>query len=152
MKLRELENEYRTILGIPKIGEGWISETALFYDIKNNYPNIKFIHHGRPSWLGRQHLDIYIPKYNIGIEYQGEQHDRPIEYFGGAEGYNKQRERDIRKRNLCIENNCHIIYIYEGYNIECICNIIDKIVEGKTMEFIHDLKCYTECYNERDSK
>lgn len=140
MKLRNLENEYRMILGIPKIGEGWISETKLFYDIKNNYPNINFIHHARLSWLGRQHLDIYIPKYNIGIEYQGEQHDRPIEYFGGQDGFNKQKERDIRKRNLCIENNCYIIYVYKGYNIEHIYNIIDNIVEGKDIKLVHDLK------------
>ena len=29
------------------------------------------------------------PKENIGIEYQGEQHDSPVEFFGGEESFEK---------------------------------------------------------------
>ena len=31
--------------------------------------------------------DFYLPKYNLLIEYQGEQHDHPVEYFGGEEKF-----------------------------------------------------------------
>ena len=84
--LRESENIYREEKDIPKVGEGWVSETELYHKIKEAFPNEEVIHHGRPSWLNRQHLDIYFPKRNIGIEYQGEQHDSPIDFFGGEEG------------------------------------------------------------------
>ena len=33
-------------------------------------------------------LDFYLPKYNMAIECQGEQHYKPIEYFGGEKEYN----------------------------------------------------------------
>ena len=35
-KPKEIENEIREDKGLPKIGEGWISETTLFYQIKNH--------------------------------------------------------------------------------------------------------------------
>jgi hypothetical protein len=34
-------------------------------------------------WIENQRIDIYFPKYNIAIEYNGEQHYIPIEHFGG---------------------------------------------------------------------
>ena len=64
------ENEIRKLLGFNEIGEGWISETKLFYFIKERFKNFRVIQHGKPKWLGKQHLDIYIPELNIGIEYQ----------------------------------------------------------------------------------
>lgn len=81
---RPAEDAYRVHEGIPKIGEGWISETDLFYKIKNHFANHVVIQHGRPSWLGKQHLDIYFPNENIAIEYQGAQHYKPIDIFGGT--------------------------------------------------------------------
>ena len=35
----EPENEIRAMFGLPKIGEGWISETNLFYEIKTHFYN-----------------------------------------------------------------------------------------------------------------
>lgn len=101
---------------MPKIGEGWISETDLFYKISNHFINEKVIHHGSPIWLGRQHLDIYFPELNIAIEYQGEQHYKAIDYFGGQEALEKtieRDERDERKKLLCEKNNCFLIYVYK---------------------------------------
>ena len=72
--VRECENTVREEMDLPKIGEGWISETELYYQIKKAFPREIVIHHGRPAWLGRQHLDVYLPKKNIAIEYQGNQH------------------------------------------------------------------------------
>ena len=57
--------------------------TELYYKIKETFPNEKVVHHGKPSWLGQQHLDIYFPYKNIAIEYQGLQHQEPVEFFGG---------------------------------------------------------------------
>ncbi len=114
--LREAENKLRIKRGLPKIGEGWISETDLYYKIKEAFPSEKIIHHGRPKWIGRQHLDVFFPKKNIGIEYQGAQHDVPIEYFGGEEAFEKRKTLDALKKEKCEKNGCHLIYVYPDYD------------------------------------
>ncbi len=35
------------------------------------------------------------------VEYDGEQHYRPVEYFGGEDKYKQQQERDDRKNEYC---------------------------------------------------
>ncbi len=106
------ENQIRTILGLPKIGEGWISETKLFYLAKEKFSSFRVIQHGKPKWLGKQHLDIYIPELNLGIEYQGKQHLMPIEIFGGEIAFDQNVKRDLRKKQLCKENNCSLYEVF----------------------------------------
>ncbi|WP_434616646.1 hypothetical protein [Arthrobacter sp. A5] len=38
--------------------------------VREAFPERRVIHQSRPSWLGQQSLDIYLPDQNIGIEYQ----------------------------------------------------------------------------------
>jgi hypothetical protein len=78
---REAENTVREELEIPRVGEGWVSETNLFYEIKTALPDTTVLHHARPVWLGRQHLDILLPELRIAVEFQGVQHDQPVAYF-----------------------------------------------------------------------
>lgn len=52
-----------------------------------------------------------MPEYNIGIEYQGEQHFKPIKYFGGQEIYDILISRDKVKNKLCKEHGIKILYI-----------------------------------------
>jgi len=112
----EPENGIRALFGLPKIGEGWISETNLFYEIKSQFSDVVVFQHARPEWLEKQHLDIYLPKYNIGIEFQGDQHFYPVEYFGGEASFIKNQERDKKKRMLCEENSCVLMYVKPGYS------------------------------------
>lgn len=86
----------------------WTSEATLFTLVKKNYPDAIFQYH--TEWLGLQSLDIYIPSLRVGIEYQGEQHYRPVEIFGGEAGFKNLVERDKRKVRLCAENNVTIIH------------------------------------------
>lgn len=124
---RDLEDFLRIKKGLPKIGEGWISETTLYYLIKDKLDGIKVIHHGRPQWLGRQHFDIWIPELNVAIEYQGKQHDQPVEFFGGEEAFKENQKRDARKKKKCEENNVRLIEVREGYDLEnLICLILTK--------------------------
>jgi hypothetical protein len=125
------EELYRESIGMPKVGEGWISETELFYEIKSAFSEFDVIHHGRPGWLGRQHFDIYIPELNIAIEYQGQQHYRPIDYFGGQEAFEQNKIRDKLKADKCKENNCTLIYVNEGYVLDTVvAQVKDKISNG----------------------
>lgn len=62
--------------------------TKLSFDFKINYNN-----------------KIYL------IEFQGQQHFTPIEWFGGEEKYKKQIEHDNQKRIFCKNNNYILIEI-----------------------------------------
>lgn len=70
-------------------------------------------------------FDFYLPDYNICIEYDGEQHFKAIDYFGGEENFVKVRNHDGIKTNFCKQNDIRLIRIpyYEKGNIE---NILNK--------------------------
>jgi hypothetical protein len=122
--IHSLQNEFRVSRGIPKIGEGWVSETDLYYKLKGHFSTKKVVHHGKPKWLGKQHVDIWFHDHKIGIEYQGQQHDRPIEFFGGEKSYEEGKKRDERKRMLFKENNAFLIEVREGFDFELLCEEI----------------------------
>ena len=121
---------YRESIGLPKIGEGWISETDLYYKILNAF-KLEVRHHGRPNWLGMQHLDIYIPELNLAFEYQGIQHEEPIDYFGGINGFLNTKKRDEIKRIKCRENGLTLIYVYPDYKFEDIKQTIQRRITFK---------------------
>jgi hypothetical protein len=135
---RASENMYRESQGLPRVNEGWVNEVALYYAIKNTFANCNVIHQYRPKWLGLQSLDIYIQEINVAIEYQGAQHLRPIEFFGGEEAFKKQQERDKKKRQLCDNNKVILIYAYEGYVLK---NLIDEIHLNIPSESLHSPIC-----------
>lgn len=113
---RETENRIRQLRSLPQIGDGSISEAELFRKLRKQFPDQKIIKHAKPSWLTPQHLDIYFPARNIAIEYQGVQHLKPVDYFGGIAAFEAQKVRDERKKLLCYQNNCSLIYVYENYD------------------------------------
>jgi len=125
-KIRDSENDTRVKLGLPKIGEGWVSETKLYNLIKKELPYTPVIQHGRPDWLGKQHLDIWLPRWNIGIEYHGTQHFKPVDFFGGEEAFQETIKRDKRKETLCKENNTTLIIATEKDDFT---DIIAKVKE-----------------------
>ena len=50
----------------------------------------------------------------IYIEYNGIQHYKPVEFFGGEEKFRKQVERDNNLRQYCKENNIRLLeYSYQ---------------------------------------
>lgn len=115
---REAENTFREECGIPRIGEGWIAETELYYKVKGAFPFWNVIQHARPKWLGQQHLDIYIEQARVAIEYQGHQHFAPIAFFGGEDAYQRTKARDKQKKRLCEQNGVRLIYAQQGYDLE----------------------------------
>lgn len=62
-------------------------------------------------------FDFYLPDHNTCIEYDGIQHFKIIEYFGGRSGFMKQKHRDKIKNNYCKENNIKLLRIsYNDFN------------------------------------
>lgn len=129
------ENKFRVSRGIPKIGEGWVSETNLYYLIKRRFSDIEIIHHGRPRWLGNQHVDIWLPEYQIGVEYHGKQHFEAVEFFGGYKGLLKTQERDERKRLLFKDNNAYLIEVENGYDIDLVYEEIENHISRLNSEY-----------------
>ena len=58
-------------------------------------------------------LDFYIEYNNkkYVIEFDGEQHYRPIDFFGGNEDFELTQLRDAIKNEYCIKNNITMIRI-----------------------------------------
>ncbi len=125
---RSAENCYREDVNLPKIGEGWIQETQLFNKIEKEFPEYEVEQHGSPDWLGRQHLDIFLPQLNVAIEFQGDQHFKSIEFFGGVDGFQSTIERDIRKKKLCKKNKCELICVTSDYDFNEIVNKINLMI------------------------
>lgn len=74
---------------------------------------IKFIDKANKNvipWIGRQHLDFFLPEYDIAIECQGGQHFYPVEYFGGENGFLKTKKADVNKKHLCEKHGIKLIY------------------------------------------
>ena len=56
-------------------------------------------------------FDIYIPLFNICIEFDGKQHYEINNNFGGENEFEKIKLRDNIKTQYCINNNMNLIRI-----------------------------------------
>lgn len=89
----------------------WTREAELHRVILKLFPTHRVRREASPPWLGRQRLDIYLPDLRLALEYQGEQHYRPIEHFGGVAAHRRTVERDRQKKELCDANGVSLIYV-----------------------------------------
>lgn len=91
---------------------------SIEYVSQHSYNDLIGIHGGFLSY------DFYLPYYNLLIEFQGKQHEEPIEYFGGYEYFKIQQEHDRMKREYAIQHSIQLleIWYYDEYNIDKILN------------------------------
>jgi uncharacterized protein involved in tolerance to divalent cations len=62
-------------------------------------------------------FDFYLPKHNVLIEYDGEQHFNPIYLFGGVKAFNGTKKRDKIKNEYAAKNNIPLLRIpYTKFN------------------------------------
>ena len=95
--------------------------------------NIEYIPQKRFNGLvgigdGKLSYDFYIPQYNILIEVQGIQHERPIDYFGGEKQFAIQQEHDELKRKYATNNNFNLLEIWY-YDYDRIEEILNRELE-----------------------
>ena len=57
------------------------------------------------------YFDFYLPDYNIFIEYDGEQHFKPIKGWGGRVGFEKVKQRDKIKNDFAKNNQIKLVRI-----------------------------------------
>ena len=73
-------------------------EKSVLYFVKQLFPNA--IESYRPPWLDPKELDIFIPEFNIGIEYDGAE-------------WHKEPTKDEEKDKLCLSKGVDVIHIRE---------------------------------------
>lgn len=56
-------------------------------------------------------FDFYLTDYNIAIEYDGEQHYRPVAFFGGIDGFNIRKRHDKIKTTYCADNDIRLLRV-----------------------------------------
>jgi len=71
----------------------------------------------------RLKFDFYVPSWNCCIEYDGEQHFKSVEYFGGHDTFINTQVNDNIKDEYCVDNDIHLIRI--PFNVENIEEYID---------------------------
>jgi hypothetical protein len=123
----EAENALREDKGLPHVGQGWISETRLYVSLREAL-DTNVIQHGTPGGFGRQHLDVWIPEWHVGLEYQGLQHDQPLAHFGGEAAFEGMAKRDREKRLKAQRLGIEIVYVRPGYELN---QVIVQIHESR---------------------
>ena len=99
--------------GCPLCCQSHLEEEVSLLLLRNN---INFEYQKKFDWLKNKatnlplSFDFYLPEYNIAIECQGEQHFKPVKYFGGEESYKIVLERDLTKINLATNNNITLLH------------------------------------------
>lgn len=108
---KTFNNFTRKEFGFKDVGAGWISETMVFKIVQELLPNYQIIRHYRPDWLERLELDIYVPALRLGIEYQGQQHFKPVKVWGGEKALESLQVRDRKKVQICADKNVTLLHI-----------------------------------------
>ena len=132
-----IDESIRKKYNIPLEKEKWKSETALFYKVKMKFPQLTVRHDYGPKWLKPQRLDIYIDELNVGFEYQGIQHQMPIEFFGGEMAFEQQQKRDKRKKKICVQHKCKLIFVYPEDD--------NELVDAKINQVANLIMNYKHC-------
>ena len=74
--------------------------------------------------------DFYLPKENILIEYQGQQHYHPVELFGGDKQFKIQKNNDNLKRQYAKDKDITLIEIpYTEDTYEKVKNYLLKYIK-----------------------
>ena len=123
-----LSNAYKQHCPYCNINKG---EDKISNYLLNN--NIQFVSHKSYDDLrgvggGRLSYDFYLPNFNLLIEYQGEQHEHPVEAFGGEDQFKIQQEHDLRKREYAIAHGIELLEIWY-YNF----SYLEKILDSKLL-------------------
>lgn len=90
--------------------ENYLIKNQIKYVSQKKFDDCKYKH--------KLSFDFYLPDKNICIEYQGQQHYVPIEYFGGIEKFHIQQIKDGIKRDYCKENNIKLVEISYKYDTQ----------------------------------
>lgn len=129
------ESHLRSKCGCQKCGNGrhTFSATQLYNFIKGSFPDSI-----REKSIGRLRLDIFIPSLSVAIEYQGLQHFKPINFYGGDNSFKLQQERDKRKYNSCKELGIKLFYFTDDKKCDDL--FLNEKVYKDREQLLHEIK------------
>lgn len=104
-------------------GEQQVKQWLITNDIKYEYQK-RFVDCKNQRMLP---FDFYLPNYNCCIEYDGAQHFREVDLWGGQEYLSQRQFNDEIKNNYCKENNIYLIRI--RYD-EDICKVLNSTLKS----------------------
>lgn len=97
----------------------FLEENDINYQREFSFPNSK------------KRFDFYLPDLNICIEYDGEQHFKAINFFGGEKGLIDTQKRDKEKNQYCLKNNIQLFRI-PYTDLTKINQILNEILKEKS--------------------
>lgn len=100
----------------------YFDKNNIDYEAQKTFDDLRGIKNGLLSY------DFYLPNTKVLVEYQGEQHIRSVQRFGGEEKFQKQKEHDKRKREYAEKNGYRLLEIWY-YDLDRIEEILDKELE-----------------------
>lgn len=132
---KEVDKIYSDIVRENRVPTKWGNEYRLFSLISRYNANAQYQYHS--DWLGQQSLDIYISDSKIGIEYQGEQHYKAVDIWGGEAALKENQARDLRKKKLCAENGVLLL----EWSYECPVNDehVVQFMKENSIPFVEDV-------------
>ena len=87
----------------------WLEDNNIQFISQYKFPECKNI---RPL-----PFDFYLPKENKCIEFDGEQHFKSVEFFGGETGYQERLYHDQIKNEYCKKNSIPLLRLTDKDNI-----------------------------------
>ena len=103
----------------------WLRSHGIYYIPQKTFEGLIGVGNGLLSY------DFYIPKYNLLIEFQGEQHERFVKGMHKTiEDFERQKEHDRRKKEYAEVNKYNFLEIWY-YDINNIEKILDNITTTK---------------------
>ena len=83
--------------------------------IQTLIPNLEIVS-SKPKWMNRQELDIYLPEYNLAIEYNGTIfHHSSNSSNSFINNMKKDKYYHFNKWKLCFDNNVTLLSVYDFY-------------------------------------
>lgn len=90
--------------------EKWLTSHSFNYEVQKRFKDCRDVK--------TLPFDFYLPDEYIAIEYDGEQHYRAIDYFGGEERLEYVQKHDTIKTKYCEDNGIKLLRIPYYKNIE----------------------------------
>ena len=111
--ISEIKCGIKQEFGLYTFSNKWKSQNKLYENCKSllKEKEIKVFREFPHSGLKNQNLDVYfnINGQEFGIEYQGEQHYKPINFFGGEKSFKYRKRLDSLKRRRCKKAGVNLI-------------------------------------------
>ncbi len=100
-----IASSHRDLIEVSSI---WKNEHKLYLLLRECYEDV--VREYSPNYLANLRVDFYIPEYKLAIEYQGLQHYEPVDFFGGCNTFQRQKENDNKKKLLLEKNGVSLLY------------------------------------------